>query len=292
MKKISYLILGMFITFLLANVSYVTKGVYITSPTGNTIGTTGDNLNVILADQTTPAIAIKFGKTVGSFTTLTNAVEVDDTTAVVGNVTGVNVGDRIGIFGGGTRFFFAKILSIDTNTITFDSPVDYPFDAGSGVAFATTDIATANGSLASPIYFEIKNNSQVGSGAILDITRLLFLAKCSTAPEFNEFCDITNGLTNGIVLRKKVNGVSNNYWNIKKNSDFALLAYDLSLYDSSPPLNINGISSRITYAGSEKHGVVIRIEPQQSLQLIIQDNLTSLISFEVMAEGHYTTDIF
>lgn len=284
-------ILGLLCFFLVAQVSYVTKGVYLTDSTGSKVDVVSGNLSVLLADQDTPAIAIKFSRTTAAFTSLDANASVDDTTVSVASTTGAVVGQRIGIFGGATRFFFATILSVGAGSITFDTPLDFAFTSGSGVAYSNTDISDANGSLVSPVIYEVPNSAQIGSGAVIDVTRLMFKVKCSTTPEFDEFCDISGGLTNGIVLRKKVNGVATNYWNIKKNSDFSLLAYDLQLYDSSPPLNINGVTSRLTYGGQSKHGVVIRLQPQESLQLIVQDDLTSLVDFEIMVEGHYTTDI-
>lgn len=36
----------------------------------------------------------------------------------------------------------------------------------------------------------------------------------------------------------------------------------------------------------DKHGVAIRLEADESLEIIVQDSLTSLTAFSVVAEGH------
>jgi hypothetical protein len=52
----------------------------------------------------------------------------------------------------------------------------------------------------------------------------------------------------------------------------------------------------MTFGGTAKHGVVIRLEPGDRLEMVIQDDLAtlggagSITSFKVMVQGHQTSD--
>jgi len=48
----------------------------------------------------------------------------------------------------------------------------------------------------------------------------------------------------------------------------------------------DGFTGRLTFAGQNKLGAVIRIGADEDLQIVIQDDLTGLSSFSVVAEGH------
>ena len=98
------------------------------------------------------------------------------------------------------------------------------------------------------------------------------------------------GLTNGIVLRV-VNGRTWNIWDVHLNAEFANLAYDYQTFlATNPAQGVNGLAVRYTFAGQDKHGVAVRLEPGDSLQLVIQDDLSDLVSFRIIAEGHIVQD--
>jgi hypothetical protein len=110
----------------------------------------------------------------------------------------------------------------------------------------------------------------------------------TAVPAFDEFGDQT-ALTRGCTLRI-VNGDVINLWNVKSNAEMANLMYDFTVYDSDLPINVNGLAGRLSYAGPEKHGVVLRLQGGEFIELIIQDNLSALLSFKVMACGHVVID--
>ncbi len=58
---------------------------------------------------------------------------------------------------------------------------------------------------------------------------------------------------------------------------------------ANPQQGINGFVSRLTFSGQEKLGVVTRLELGEDIELIVQDNLSTLISLEVVAEGSLTS---
>ncbi len=94
-------------------------------------------------------------------------------------------------------------------------------------------------------------------------------------------------LASGVVLR--VNGdVINNIWDVKTNGDLGLLCFDAA-YTTKAPSGSFGYRFRNTYAGQAKHGVVLRLLAGDVLEVLIQDNLSTLESFKMMAQGHVAT---
>jgi hypothetical protein len=107
-------------------------------------------------------------------------------------------------------------------------------------------------------------------------------------PAFNEFGDLP-ALTRGCAMRV-VNGDTTNLWNIKSNADMANLMYDITVFEADKAFNVNGLAGRLSYAGQEKHGVVLRITGGEAIEFIVQDALQTLLSFKIIACGHLVTD--
>ena len=145
------------------------------------------------------------------------------------------------------------------------------------------------GTRAAPIKFSIQGGG-VGSQIAVDITRLMFAMLTSTTPILSDFGDIPGGLTNGIVLRI-TNGDTRNVCNIKTNFDLQNIAYDLALFAAANPVQgIDGLGARYSFAGKDKHGVALRLEPTYKIELIIQDNLSSLLRYRMIGPGHQTEE--
>jgi hypothetical protein len=249
-----------------------------------TYGGNPDTQDVAIQDQTTPSFDLFFIQAINAPTALSNAVEIDDTSLVVDSVANFSAGNYLGVFSpiaGGGRFLFAEVISVVGNTITIDSPIDFAYGAGSNVISTTREL-NVNGAGTSQTF-----NVRVSAPATIsvDITRVMIQITTDDPPAFDEFGDIVGGLINGVVLRR-ANDVTRNIWNVKTNSEFANLAYDMTTYQQTGPQAVNGIAVRYTFSGQDKHGVTVRLEPGDSLELIIQDDLSSLNSFRVIAQGH------
>lgn len=243
------------------------------------------NQDVTLQDQTTRPIDLYFTNIQGVPTTLASPAVKDSRTVTVTSAVGFTIGDYLGIFSGG-NYYLGDITGVSGTTITVDSPLDFAFPAGSTTAVFDRDLALADGSVTPVIY-----GVEVGpAGTVsVDITRLMFTIRTATTPLFEEFGDLPT-LTNGIVLRKVyANGDIENLFNIKKNSDLKTLAFDFSTYGTAgggPFSEIEGFSVRLSFGGQSKHGVAIRLSPGDSLECVVQDNLTGLNEFVIMAQGH------
>jgi hypothetical protein len=248
------------------------------------------NLCVVVQDQTTPPLDLFFLKADGPPTTLATATSIDDTSIFVNTTTLFDVDDTVGVFSGADgegRFYFGDALSVNATTgeIGLDTPLDFAFEVGDNVIAASKEM-NVDGST-TPQIFSIRSSAQQQASTLkVDVTRIMIQMITNGAVGLDKFGDIASGLTKGIVLRRN-NGVVNNIFNVKTNAEFANLAYDFTPFiASNPGQDVNGFSTRLTFAGQDKHGVAIRLEGGDALELIIQDDLTSLLQFRIIAEGH------
>lgn len=62
-----------------------------------------------------------------------------------------------------------------------------------------------------------------------------------------------------------------------------------SQYDATNPAQgVYGFLTRFNFSGQENLGVVIRLEENEALELVVQDDLTDLVDFKIMVQGHFT----
>jgi hypothetical protein len=242
------------------------------------------SINVNVQDQTSPPLDLYFQQAIGAPTQLTNSVAIDDNTMTVDSVANISVGNYVGVFcricG---RFYFGTVLAVNGLVVTLDTPFDYAFMAGENVISTTIDLAV-DGTLADPSIFIIAGPRGETEFSI-DITRINISIVSSDPPDDGKFGGI-DALTNGIVLRRK-DGDIRNIWNCKDNATLGILSGIDTVYSQrTVPQGSYGTKSRISYAGQEKHGVAIRLYPGDFLQLLVQDPLSALTSFKIMAQGH------
>jgi hypothetical protein len=262
------------------------RKVNITDPTTGAMAAVESNnaLAVNIQDQHTRAFDLFFQKDVGSPTTLTTNAAVDDYSISVTTGHGLVAGDEFTLVDDPYGFSGTVVSVAGDNTVNMDRPLDRPFTSATTVVQQKTSEMNVNGSVT-------RQTFKVGSATLtaeLDITRFLIQMTTTDTPAFDEFGDLT-ALTRGVQMRV-VNGDQYNLWNVKSNAELANLMYDLTVYESSLPFANNGLAGRMTYAGPEKHGVTLRLGAGDFLECIIQDNLSSLLSFKIIACGHIVTD--
>lgn len=246
------------------------------------------NLPVVVQDQTTQPLDIFFVLPTGAETVLSVAPSIDDTDIDVNSAVGFSVGDLILLLSAQGRFYQGQIVAINSNTLSLDTPLDFAFSIDDEVIGLSKKM-NIDGSTTSQTF---KIRGDIGTVDIpvsIDITRIIGIMKTETTPQFGDFGDIENGLTKGIVIRS-TNGVKKNLFNLKSNGEISNICYDLQIFSGGFFGDSNGLAFRITFAGQDKHGVAIRLAPDESLDCIIQDDLSSLVSFNLIAEGHIVQD--
>jgi len=241
------------------------------------------SLDVNLQDQTTDPVVVPFNRKDGS-TFITEATVQDSSFLVVDDTTGLGISDYLVIYSGAIGRFSQMIIdTVSNDTVFVNTPFDVAYPDSSFLDFGVSEMAV-DGSSTRQI-FGVRGVSPDTVGISLDITRIIFTIICTTAPEFTDFGDIPDGLPKGLVLRTR-----NNRWfnifTVKTNQGLAALMYDIHVYEGDKVFNTNTITGRLTFAGQNKIGVAIRLAPGEDLEFIVQDNLSSLISFKVVAEGH------
>jgi hypothetical protein len=217
-------------------------------------------------------------------TLLATELEINDYSFDVDDITGFIVGQYLSLFNiAANRFYLAEILIISGVTITTDSPLDFAYPIGTFVTGGDRNM-NVDGS-GTPVIFGLRNTEQA-IGSAFDITRIIFTCTTTNKVDLSKFGDIVGGLTRGIVFRHK-DTIYHNVFNVKTNGGLDNIMYDWKPYDAQNlQQGQNGFTGRLTFAGPSKVGVVIRLEPGEDIQLIVQDDLTDLLVFSLIAEGH------
>lgn len=234
---------------------------------------------VNLQDQTTPMIIMPLHQEIGN-TTLSGNFTIGDYVIPLVSVSGISNGDYVEVFNvANQRFWHGTVLSISGTNLTVDSPSDFNFTSGDPFHNGNKQLNVDGSSTIQTFSGGLHENL----GLEYDITRIIFHMTDGQAMDDTKFGGIS-ALTNGIVLRSR-NGVYNNVFNVKSNGEIGEIAFD-KRYEEKAGGGSYGFSSRLTFAGQNKIGVTIRLEDNDDLELLVQDDLTGLSTFTIIAEGH------
>ena len=236
--------------------------------------------NVYVQDHTHLIKSIPFKRNT-NVTTLTVDAVVDTHVISVTDATGFTVGATVSIMCiGSDMCYIANIISVASLDITLDTPIDFAYSlADSTITVGTTNLAE-DGSVSS-IIFSLRPNDP-GIQTTFHITKLSLALITSTPPILSDFGDIAGGLTNGFVIRKK-DGTYQNLFNIKTNANLAAYGSQFEILSS---VGVDGVLAKNIFAGPENFGAVVSLAPGEDLEIIIQDDLTDLTSFSLIAQGH------
>ena len=239
-------------------------------------------LAVNIQDQTSEVIDL-YAHNDLEVVTLASNTNIDDTevTLVAGH--SVVVGNLL-CFKSSTRYTQVKVLTVNVNTITLDTPLDYAYQTTDEVHRAEHDMSV-DGSV-TPVVFHVSPPV----GVKWDIVRVLFHIEDGSTMDDGTFGGLP-ALTKGFVMRVS-DGYTKNILNVKTNGEFAERAYDRQYIDKPPSGTGNAVNVRRTFGGQSKNGVVIRLDGStgDEFQLIVQDNLLGLDHFHCIVQGHVTSD--
>lgn len=240
------------------------------------------SVNVMISDQITPIVILPMVQLLATSTLAADTV-IDTNTISVISAAGFTVGDHIRVISpANDRFYFGDILSISGNTVTVDTPMDYVHLSGSSVTVSNVNMAIDGSD--TPVTFRLRTGTPSVASSI-DVTRIIIACSAQTSVDLNKFGDLP-ALTNGYVFRR-VGGNMRNIFNVKDNRELAVLGYDFTVLEASHPSQaVDGFLFRLTFAGQNKMGVAIRIDPEDNLEIIVQDDLSELVALCVMVEGH------
>lgn len=241
---------------------------------------------VNIQDQSTRMLNLFFVQPLGAETTLTVPSVIDSRTLNLASSAGFVAGNYLGIFAGIGRFYFGTQVGAPAgNVLTMDTPLDFVFPEGATVINLTREMVV-NGSV-TPGIFQV---GPIGAdlGLRIDVTKLVIAMTDNLAMDDSKFGG-ADALARGCVLRKR-NGDYDNEANWKCNGDIGLFAGTAPIYTDKAGGGLNGAYFEIKFAGQGNRGVTRRLEPGDVLEVLIQDNLTGLSSFRMMAQGHIVED--
>lgn len=222
-----------------------------------------------------------------STTTIADTVVVDSSAGrqiQVDDPSSFSVGD-IAVLVSPGNIYFGEVLNVAVDILTCDALIPVVFSSGSEIQSFTRDLSV-DGSV-TPQRFSI-----FGSGAAnvqLNITRLVWTALCATAVDLSKFGDIIGGLTNGMILQGVPEDFdSSNQFVIKTNADLDnLTGTDWKPYAATNPAQgQDGFSARYTYGNLDKHDVIVPINMGDRLDLIIQDDQTTITQLYLLFGGN------
>lgn len=251
----------------------------------------GQALDVALQDQTTDPIIAYFNQ-VHNSTTLAVAVpdvSTDPRIIVVASATGIVIGSYIILFDpASTRFSTFFVTAVNGVNITLDTPVDFEYPIGTSVDVAIVDMSV-NGSVTPQVFGLRGTGAPPGIELSFDVTRIIISCIAASPVDLSLFADIT-ALTNGLMMRSR-NARTKNIFNVKDNREMAGIMFDFAVTSAlNPAQGEDGFIGRLTFGGQNKLGVVIRLPIGDDLEVWVQDNLTAITDFRIIAEGHIVED--
>ncbi len=255
----------------------------IADAAGNTVGVSENTLDVNVVEIHTNAVNQEFHQDTAITSDFASAVAKQSRSFDVVDATGFTIGDKIKIENGTVEPQFPTILDIATNTITIDRPLDRDYTTSDGIRKVNVNMAV-DGSV-TPQEFKIEAETSL-TNALTHITRVIFEMTHNTAGDLGTFGGIA-ALTNGVVVR--VYKGEFDFWKTitvwRTNADIKRDMYDVAFDARSGGQGDYGTSGRATFT---RFGMIGEYDPTQGdfLELLIQDDLTGLLSFRMNAQGH------
>lgn len=217
-------------------------------------------------------------------TTLAAATAPGDYQMTVVDPTGFNIGDSIHIDTTSFETTHPVITNIVGSVFTLDRRLDVSHQIGDTITMAIINMASQAGTLAVPQEYAIWPEP----GLVFHITRIIFSMTHTTAGDLGLFGNLTK-LTNGVLVRARLDGIYYTFTNWKTNSDIKSDMFDVEFDTRSSGGGTYGTSGRGTFA---KLGTVVRLDgdTDDRLEIYIQDDLTTgapdLLTFTMKAQGH------
>ena len=220
----------------------------------------------------------------GVDTTLSVASSAGDISVTVADATGFSVGDRVFISENGSinseEVNDSTITAIAGSVITLDGPISNGYTTAADFEKVEKNLSATTGSLASPVIYEAGPSGV----SVWHIDRVMISMRCSAAPDDSKFGNLT-ALTNGMVMRYRRSDRDMILANWKSNDDMIDSMYDVT-YSTKAGGGDHGVRGRWTFT---RFKTAIRLDAALSdkLQILVQDDITSLVNMHITAQGHF-----
>lgn len=248
-----------------------------------------NSIDVNVQDQTTDRVSLFLAEVLGDITLLSGAtkdassfnITTDGVVPVVGNFVCLQENEKI------TQVEIVSVTPVAGNeyTIGVAIPLDVAYSASGGCTVQNVDM-NVNGSV-TPVSFRVAPVP----GTTWDITRMIVSMTHASQGDDGLYGNIAK-LTNGVYYRKEDGQTSQNLYNARENSDYRIEGYDVAFPVRSGGGGTHGTAARITFAGQDKSGVVIRLDGDltESFLGTVRDDLSPLTTHRVKVQGHVVQD--
>jgi hypothetical protein len=238
----------------------------------------GQKLSAVeIQDQYSAVVNMRLHRDLGS-ATLSSAVSTGDTIINLVAGHGASAGELLYLIEGGI-FFESEILSVDVNAITLDRPVCRDFTTNATVTRADDEMAVDGSS--DPVTFHALPPAGIPGWDVMQLSLNILDA---TDMDDGKFGGIT-ALTKGILLRKKLDSLGyENVGNAKTNGVLSLLCD--GEYSEKAPAGQYGFAAKCRFRTNAGVTIRLRASHSEELELVVQDDLTDLISVKGALIGH------
>ena len=205
----------------------------------------------------------------------------------------VSAGDGIN-YPVGTTISFSEVGLVETviytitaqlvDTITLDMPVGVSYTTAAIIEECIADMSSAAGTIGSPQIYEIAPPA----GQIWHLYRFITSIVHTTAADDSRFGNLA-ALTNGVILRRMLGGGEiATFTNWKSNGD---LAGDMFNVDYTDKAGAGNFGTRARASIKIGTGAILKLDGDagDSVEIVIQDDLTTLVSYKVKFQGHIET---
>lgn len=242
----------------------------------------GEGVPVYVQDQTTPLLAVPF---LQERTTATLSVDtvVNEYTVHLESGHGALAGEVIEL-ANADGFMQAVIITPNATNVVVDTAINDTYLVGETTITISKVDMNVDGSVTPQVFSVLPGPNQAG-----DLVRVIFEMRGTNDMTFSTFGPIPK-LTRGCLLRvNNGDGTYRNILNFKDCGDWIEHSYDHTFFPNNGG-GIRAFTSRLTWGGASKHGVVVRVEGTrgESLELVVQDDLSvaALTRFHMIAQGH------
>jgi len=235
-------------------------------------GHTSDAIDVQVQSSTNQLFTFLLMQNTQTGITLTSPIAVDDEVIDVSAGHGfvAATGEYVYVRSGDI-FIQMKVVSVASNAITVEMPVDMPFPLDATVIRGNIGM-NVNG-LASPTKFEFTLDSASGAITPIDISTIVITMQHGTnVPDDGKFGGL-GALLKGMYFRK-INGVKTNLGNYQTNQDFKRVGGAVE-YTSKAPSGTNG--TNIMFEIEKTFGQIIRLDPKSDdgIESLVRDNINA-----------------
>jgi len=219
-------------------------------------------------------------KELGASTTLSANSAINDYVITVTSAVGFSVGEYLHVNSTTEEATHPRITGISGNDLTLDRRLDKAHFIGDEVNEAVVDMTSLVGAMASPQEYV----AGPPTGEVWHVTRILFSMTHGTAGDNGLFGNLT-ALTNGVLLRARINGEYGTLTNWKTNGDIKTDMFNVEFDSRSGGGGAYGTSGRGTFTET---GAVLRLDGDNNdqFEIYVQDDITTMDVFTMKVQGH------